>query len=91
MHIRESWSGVRTWWEQILMVSCQGKIRLDIGKGSSPEGGWAWKRLLREAARVQKASVQCSQVYGLIFEWSCEEPIIGFDDPCVSLPAQDIL
>lgn len=23
------------------MVSCQGKIRLDIGKGSSPEGGWA--------------------------------------------------
>lgn len=26
------------------------------------------------------ARVQCSQLYGLIFGWSCVEPEVGFDD-----------
>ena len=39
-------------------------------------------------AGVQEASGECSQTYGLIFEWSSVEP---GDDLYGSLPTQDIL
>lgn len=34
---------------------------------------------------------QGSQTYGLIFGWSCMEPGVGFNDPYMFLPTQDIL
>jgi len=52
----------------------------------SPEEQWAWP----QADRVQDVSGQCSQTYGVIFGWSCVELGVGFDDPCGSIPTQDI-
>ena len=42
-------------------------------------------------ARVQQASGQCSQSYGLSFGWSHVEPGVGPSNPYGSLPTQDIL
>ena len=50
-------------------------------------GQWSWP----QAARVQEAFGQCSQIYGLIFEWSCVEPGVGLNDPYRSLPVLNIL
>ena len=67
------------------MELCQGCADWVSGKGSSPEGGghgtgcpgqWSWHR----ADGVQEAPGQSSQTYGLIFGWSCMEPV-GVNDP----------
>jgi len=44
-----------------------------------------------ELARVLEASGQSSQIYGLIFEWSCVEPGIGLSDPCGFIPTWDVI
>lgn len=77
MHIRESWSGVRTWWEQILMVSCQGKIRLDIGKGSSPEGGWALEQAPQGSGHSPKLPEfkECSNIALRLMVWILGDPL----------------
>ena len=67
-----------------------------LGKGSSPEsdghgrgcpGLWAQP----QADGLQGAFGQCSQIQGLDFGWPCVEPRVGCDDPCGSLPTQNIL
>ena len=42
-------------------------------------------------AGVQEASGECSQTYGLIFEWSSVEPGVGLNELYGFLPTQDIL
>lgn len=69
----------------------QGRFRLDIKKRFFTRRQWAQNRLPREVsqpqdARVQGAFGQCSQIYCLIFGWSCGEPGVGFNDPRGSLP-----
>ena len=44
-----------------------------------------------QAAGVQGAFEQCPQTLGLNVGWSCIEPGVGFNDPCGSLPTQDIV
>jgi len=44
-----------------------------------------------QASRVQGASGQYIQMYGLIVVWSCAEPGVAFNDPYGFLPIQDIL
>ena len=59
--------------------------------------GWALERAPQntccgtELAGIQETSEQCSQIYGLIFVWSCVEPGVVLDGPCAFLPTQDIL
>lgn len=48
---------------------------------------WSW----HQAAGIQEASGQCTQIYGLIFRWSCVEPGFGFRDPYESLSTWNIL
>ena len=54
--------------------------------GQDPQGSRSTKPV-----GVQEVFGQCSQTYGLIFGWSCVELGIGLNDPCGSLPTQDIL
>ena len=66
-----------------------------LGKGSAPRGGRALGQAAQrqgpESARVQEAFGQGSQMYGLIFWWSCVKPGVGLSDPCRFLVASDIL
>jgi len=63
------------------MELCQGRGGRGLGKGSAPEDGghgagcpgqWEWA----QAAGVQGAFGQCSQMRGLISGWSCVDSVI---------------
>jgi len=58
----------------------------DRGLEQAPQGNTHGGTKL---ARIQQASGQLSQTYGLIFVFCCVE--VGHDDSCGSLPTQDIL
>jgi len=71
------------------MELCQGRGSWGSGKGSAPEGGghgtgcpgqWSGPKLLELKGCLDS---------GLNFEWSSEEPGVGLDDACGSLPTQD--
>ena len=58
-----------------------------------PEGCWTLGQAPQgrghhHPARVPEALGQRSQTHGLIFGWSFEDPGVGLDDPCRSLPTQ---
>jgi len=79
------------------MELCQGKGSWGLGECSSSEGFQALKQAPEssghQAAGVQEASGQCSQIYDLIFGWHCVEPgaRISYSDPSGSLPTWNIL
>ena len=51
---------------------------------------WGSGRSTTDLARMQESG-QCSQTYGLIFEWSCVGPGTGLEDPYEWLLTWDIL
>lgn len=84
---------------------CQGKFRLDIRKNflsflkflkvlkgwSDTAAGCSGKWSGIEPTGIQETLGQCSQTEILIFGWSCLESGIGLNDPCVSLPIEDVI
>jgi len=67
------------------MELCQGRSNWGLGKGSAPEGGGHGPELLEF-----KKHLDNTQTQGLNFG-PCVEAEVGLNDPCESLPVQDIL
>ena len=61
------------------------------------EGSWAMEQASQgsghgtKPAGVQYAVGQHSQTHSLFFGWFFEDPGVGLNDPCGSLPTQDVL
>lgn len=58
----------------------------DEGSWGSGEGQWAQPRVLE----FKGAFGQHSQTQALNFGWSFVQPEVGLEEPCTSLPTQDI-